>query len=56
LMLILFKPWCSPSDLRSHGQSWEELFQQFCEVVDSCLLQVMHNMQFLHECRDSHDN
>ncbi|KAG0707647.1 hypothetical protein DFH29DRAFT_788000, partial [Suillus ampliporus] len=56
LMLILFKPWRSASDLRSPGQSWEEVFQQFWEVVDSRLLQVMHNMQLLHECCDSHDD
>ncbi|KAG1748252.1 uncharacterized protein EDB91DRAFT_1007591, partial [Suillus paluster] len=56
LMLILFKPWRSVLDLRSHGQSWEEAFEQFREVADGQLLQVMHNTQLLHECRDSRDD
>ncbi|KAG1885110.1 hypothetical protein F4604DRAFT_1573755 [Suillus subluteus] len=44
LMLILFKPWRSAADLRSHGQSWEVAFEQFCDATDTQFLQVMNNM------------
>ncbi|KAG2124261.1 hypothetical protein BD769DRAFT_1358983, partial [Suillus cothurnatus] len=53
LMIMLFKPWRISTDLRSSGQSWEEAFAQFRASAHSRSLQVMNNMQMLHECRDS---
>ncbi|THU91932.1 hypothetical protein K435DRAFT_673072, partial [Dendrothele bispora CBS 962.96] len=57
LMLILFKPWVTVSDLKSDEQSWEEAYQDFLE--SSCsprIRQIIDNMQLLHECRDSRDD
>jgi len=56
LMIMLFKPWRISTDLRSSGQSWEEAFAQFRASAHSRSLQVMNNMQMLHECRDSRDD
>ncbi|KAJ3772893.1 hypothetical protein FB446DRAFT_642748, partial [Lentinula raphanica] len=56
LMLILFKPWRTHSDLRKPGQCWSESFIQF---RNNCSLRVkssMDNMQVLHECKDSRDD
>ncbi|KAG2738042.1 hypothetical protein P692DRAFT_201673885, partial [Suillus brevipes Sb2] len=56
LMLILFKPWRSAADLRCHDQNWEGAFEQWCDVAEKRFLQVMDNIQVLHECRDSRDD
>ncbi|KAG1792595.1 uncharacterized protein HD556DRAFT_1238944, partial [Suillus plorans] len=56
LMLILFRPWRVSKDLRSQGQNWEEAFAEFRATIDSRSLQVMNDMQILHECRDSRDD
>lgn len=56
LMLILFKPWRTATDLRAGYASWpaayDAEFQHFhCGVKD-----VIANMQLLHECQDSRNN
>ncbi|KAG1875256.1 hypothetical protein C8R48DRAFT_592463, partial [Suillus tomentosus] len=56
LMLILLRLWHVSKDLQSQSQSWEEAFTEFCANIDSQSLQVMNNMQMLHECCDSQDN
>ena len=55
MMLILFVPWRSPSDLRATDESWLEAFErqggrillQHCRIID--------NMNVLSECRDVRD-
>ncbi|THU94166.1 hypothetical protein K435DRAFT_575809, partial [Dendrothele bispora CBS 962.96] len=57
LMLILFKPWVTVSDLKSESQTWKEAYDDFLQ--NSCALRlrrVIDNMQLLHECRDSRDD
>jgi hypothetical protein len=57
LMLIFFKSWRKPEDLREHGQSWSDAFNSF--VGDQCSNEVkskLDNMQILHECKDSRDD
>ncbi|KAJ3884614.1 hypothetical protein GG344DRAFT_60321, partial [Lentinula edodes] len=56
LMLILFKPWRSVSDLCSPEQSWSDAFSDFVAVCDHATKSVIDNMQILHECRDSRDD
>ncbi|PBK86773.1 hypothetical protein ARMGADRAFT_863865, partial [Armillaria gallica] len=55
LMLLLFKPWTSVSDLHVKGESWSEAFEQFRNTCSASVLSVINNMQILHECRDSRD-
>jgi hypothetical protein len=56
LMLILFKPWRTVSDLRCSTQSWEEAFNKFITLCPIEYKLKMDNMQALHECRDSRDD
>ncbi len=56
LMLILFKPWVGPRDLRDNNQSWSDAFAAFFGNAQPSVLKVLDNMQILHECRDSRDN
>lgn len=57
LMLMLFKPWRTCSDLRTTGQAWEEAFNTFAQQnEDTMVAQTIENMQLLHECKDSRDD
>ncbi|KIK53153.1 hypothetical protein GYMLUDRAFT_146703, partial [Collybiopsis luxurians FD-317 M1] len=57
LMLIFFKPWRSPSDLREDNQSWSQAFEAFIKTqCDVQTRKIINNMQLLHECRDSRDD
>ena len=56
LMLILFKPWRLPVDLREPGEGWSNAFAEFARTADAKHKQVIDNMQILHECRDSRDD
>ena len=56
LMLILFKPWRNASDLHNPGQTWQEAFIQFKEECSLRCLEIMNNMQLLHECKDSRND
>ncbi|KAK0493772.1 hypothetical protein EDD18DRAFT_1055656, partial [Armillaria luteobubalina] len=55
LMLILFKPWVTPMDLRDKGQSWVDVFRVFAQGASRSILDTIDNMQILHECKDSRD-
>ena len=57
LMLIFFKPWTSPTDLKTRGLSWSDCYDEFVQSEDILYehFQIMKNLQFLHECRDSRD-
>jgi len=56
LMLILFKAWRQPSDLRTAGESWEGTYNDFEQTIERRHGQIINNMQILHECRDSRDD
>ncbi|KAJ8503417.1 hypothetical protein ONZ45_g10876 [Pleurotus djamor] len=56
VMLILFKPWRSLADLKSHTQGWVESYRHFISQAPSHVQDVINNMQLLHECRDSKDD
>ncbi|KAG1851021.1 uncharacterized protein F5147DRAFT_555006, partial [Suillus discolor] len=56
LMLILFKPWRSVSDLKQTTQSWIESFETFRRTCDEKIIAILNNMQILHECKDSRDD
>ena len=55
LMLILFKPWRSATDLRADSPSWPAAYRDEFEHFPSEVREVLDNMQLLHECRDSRD-
>ncbi|EGO30436.1 hypothetical protein SERLADRAFT_444353 [Serpula lacrymans var. lacrymans S7.9] len=52
-MLILFKPWRRPSDLRSTNESWTEAFQRYDFSPKHKTL--MANMNVENECKDTRD-
>lgn len=58
LMLILFKPWTTPADLKPANLSWADAFDQFTQSEDILYehMEIVNNLQFLHECRDSRDH
>ncbi|KAF5326514.1 hypothetical protein D9611_000713 [Ephemerocybe angulata] len=57
LMLILFKPWQNPDDLRKSSlQSWAEALADFLQYCSPADISRMGNMQVLHECKDSRDD
>ncbi|KAH9853908.1 hypothetical protein C2E23DRAFT_727489, partial [Lenzites betulinus] len=55
LMLILFKPWRIPSDLKTGDVAWPSAFESYREHLQTQHIEVMKNLQLLHECRDSRD-
>ena len=56
LMLILFKPWTSPLDLRESGRRWSDEYSIFLQTCDERFKILIKNMQVLHECRDERDD
>ena len=56
LMLILLKPWNVVTDLKPAGMSWLDAYKAFTQSCHPRLLQIIDNMQVLHECRDSRDD
>ncbi|KAH7931040.1 hypothetical protein BV22DRAFT_999226, partial [Leucogyrophana mollusca] len=56
LMLVFFKPWRHPHDLRRRGETWSAAFEEFNAVCPERFKFVMKNMQIMHECRDSRDD
>ncbi|THU76713.1 hypothetical protein K435DRAFT_704153, partial [Dendrothele bispora CBS 962.96] len=55
-MLLFFKPWRIPSDLRKPSQSWSAAFEEFKATCPDDKCHLMNNMQLHHECRDSRDD
>ncbi|PVF90808.1 hypothetical protein CPB86DRAFT_720528, partial [Serendipita vermifera] len=53
-MLILFKPWRSPGDLKQESQSWTSAFD--CHVFSDELKAIIDNIVVLHECKDARNN
>ena len=56
LMLILFKPWREPRDLRAHDEEWEHAYRGFASTMPRNHMDAIDNMQVLHECRDARDD
>ncbi|KZT55304.1 hypothetical protein CALCODRAFT_437408, partial [Calocera cornea HHB12733] len=56
LMLILFKPWRSATDLRGPHPSWEAAFAAYGPQCPQRFKDIMDNMQIMHECKDSRDD
>ncbi|KAG1738069.1 hypothetical protein EDD22DRAFT_787288, partial [Suillus occidentalis] len=56
LMLILFKPWRSVSELKQAEQTWTDSFEKFRRTCDKKIVSILNNMQILHECKDSRDD
>lgn len=57
LMLIMFKPWRIPSQIRENNSSWQSAFACFRDRDDMNLhhLKIMDNINMLHECKESRD-
>ena len=55
LMLILFKPWRSPTDLKSTNITWADTFHEYKTSLSSHHLRIIDNIQKLHECKDKRD-
>ena len=56
LMLILFKPWQTISDLKHVNETWVDAFHSFKQTCSVHILHILDNMQILHECKDSRDD
>lgn len=56
MMLILFKPWRTVSDLKETDEGWVLAFEKFLATCPLRLRKIMDNMQVLHECKDSRDD
>jgi len=55
LMLMFFKPWTVPQDLKGNHANYATAFQHHFPG-GSRWYKIMDNMQILHECRDSRDD
>ena len=56
VMLMLFRPWREPRQLRETGDEWSKTYQDFSTAMKGNHRLVVDNMQILHECRDSRDD
>ncbi|KIY61019.1 hypothetical protein CYLTODRAFT_363454, partial [Cylindrobasidium torrendii FP15055 ss-10] len=53
-MLVLFKPWRQPEDLKHPNQSWGEAYREF--EFSKRQVQLMSNFNLRHECLDARDD
>ena len=57
LMLLLFKPWRSPSDLLDSFNCYADSFKDFSKKhLPDDKKRIIENIQILHECKDSRDD
>lgn len=54
-MLLLFKPWRGPDNLRADRQSWADAFDNFNASATDYIKTIMDNMQIIHECKENRD-
>ncbi|KAJ7602342.1 hypothetical protein DFH06DRAFT_1023825, partial [Mycena polygramma] len=54
-IVILFKPWRKPHDLKTNEQSWLDVAEDLLVSLSSDALRIIHNMNVLTECRDARD-
>lgn len=52
-MLILFKPWRDPMDLRERNESWGEAYQAYKNIIKPRHEAVIRNFGVLKECKDA---
>lgn len=55
-MLILFKPWRHPQDLRAPNETWYNAFLEYEHSIRDRHLQIIRNMTVMSECKDARDN
>lgn len=51
MMLILFKPWRFPQDLRGSGLTWKDAWEAY--TFPPHLVHIMNNMNIEQECKDA---
>ncbi|KII83473.1 hypothetical protein PLICRDRAFT_119404, partial [Plicaturopsis crispa FD-325 SS-3] len=54
-MLILFKPWRHPQDLRAPNETWYNAFLEYEHSIRDRHLQIIRNMTVMSECKDARD-
>ena len=54
-MLVLFKPWRHPLDLKVAGQKWSNALENYEPYLSERHKQIIHNMGVLSECKDACD-
>jgi hypothetical protein len=54
-MLVLFKLWRHPFDLKMPGQQWEDVFDRYRPYLSQHYMHIIRNMGVLVECKDAHD-
>ncbi|KAJ7730792.1 hypothetical protein B0H16DRAFT_1235481, partial [Mycena metata] len=52
-VVILFKPWRTPSDLKEPGETWLSAALKLEADAHPWILRVIRNMNVLSECRDA---
>jgi len=54
-MLLLFKPWRSPLDLKEHGQTWTDAYNVYESQFDEGTKKIIQNMTVLSECSEARE-
>lgn len=52
-MLLLFKPWRSPLDLKESGQTWTDTYNIYESQFDGGTKKIIQNMTVLSECSEA---
>ncbi|KAJ7135571.1 hypothetical protein C8R44DRAFT_580134, partial [Mycena epipterygia] len=52
-VVVLFKPWRSPSELKDRDESWSQAAEVLQNELEPWKLRVIRNMNVLTECRDA---
>lgn len=52
-MLVLFKPWRHPFDLKVIMQTWADAFDSYRPHISDRHMKIIHNMGVLAECKDA---
>ncbi|TFK90037.1 hypothetical protein K466DRAFT_465704, partial [Polyporus arcularius HHB13444] len=55
IILLLFLPWRTPSDLRRIDESWTDAYSRQQHLFPAEHRTIIHNMTVLAECRDARD-
>lgn len=53
-MIIIFKPWRKPKDLKEENQSWTDTFES--TSFDPRMSKIINNMNVENECKDARDS
>ncbi|KAI0684406.1 hypothetical protein C8Q76DRAFT_620384, partial [Earliella scabrosa] len=54
-MLVLFRPWRHPQDLKEPEESWHDAYERYQAQIPREHMDIIHNMNVLSECRDARD-